>query len=390
MLYFNARIKPFIPYSNTVIDTTLSRIELLSYLSYLPPELKLQILSGELNAGAHLEFARDEEGADLKTGYRFALVGKEPDLQLKNLTLGLHGLRCAREGDPEDFLDLSSFAIRDSSFDLRRKELILKDIQAQDGRIFARREAAGSVNLLKLTAAGESASETEKGIPEGGIDAPTEGERADAAPPVTKSPWKIVLASTAFKQFTIKAEDLAVREPLTITADQFDLALKDFSLGTDDADKRSNLNLSLRLNGEGTASIQGDFGIDPLDATLKVNCSSLDLTPSRSYIPERIRVRLNGGKLSADGELKLSHTKETGLAVDYTGNCLLSDLAAVDKVKEQAIVGWKGLDLQGLKVASVPLLIHIQRATLKDLESRIAISPERKLNLLELVEQGQS
>ncbi|MHC1743434.1 MAG: DUF748 domain-containing protein [Syntrophobacteraceae bacterium] len=341
--------------------------------------------------GDHIRFALKEGTVDLKTDYRFALAGKQPDLHLGKLAVSLKELRCTREGDPEDFLTLPSFDIRDSSLDLRRREIVLKDIRSVDGTIFVRREADGSLNLLKLTPAAERASESAPAASAGPDESAPPVEETPVEASVAKNPWKVVVAATGLKQFTIRAEDQAVPEPLAITADQLDVDLKDFTLGSDEGtDNRSTLNLSLRLNGEGTASIQGDFGLTPLSATFKVICSNLDLTPSRSYIPEHVKVRLNGGKLSTDGELKLAHSKVSGLAVEYAGSCLLSDLAAVDKTKEQAILGWKGLDLQGVKVSTVPLVIHIEKATVQELASRVAISPERKLNLLELVEPAQS
>lgn len=341
--------------------------------------------------GEHIRFTLNEGTADLKTDYRLALVDERMDVHLDKIAMSLHGLRCTREGDPEDFLTLPSFDIRDSSFDLRRREIVLKDIQSSDGTIFVRREADGSVNLLKLTPAGEQASAKEASASPETDDAAPPAEDPTSQPPPSGNPWKVVLAAAGLKQFTIRAEDQAVPDPLAITADQLDLDLKDFNLGSDESgEQRSSVNLSLRLNGEGTASFQGDFALSPLSATLKVICSNLDMTPSRSYIPDRVKVRLNGGKLSTDGELKVVHSKESGLAIEYAGSCLLSDLSAVDKTKEQAVVGWKGLDLQGMKVSTAPLVVHIDKATVQELSSRVAISPERKLNLLELVEPAQS
>jgi hypothetical protein len=92
--------------------------------------------------------------------------------------------------------------------------------------------------------------------------------------------------------------------------------------------------------------------------------------------------------LSAAGNMLLGVSKEDIFSASYTGELALSDFSSIDKKGGEDFLKWKNLSLKGVEVGSNPVRATVKTAGVNDFFARVAISSEKKINLLEIFETG--
>ncbi len=133
--------------------------------------------------------------------------------------------------------------------------------------------------------------------------------------------------------------------------------------------------------------MDGSVQFQPLSASLGVETVAVPLLPLQPYFGEYLNVTLTRGLLSSKGDVVVQSGKE-GLSAGYQGQLTLGDFLSVDKVNSADFLRWKSLFLGGVDFKLKPLTLNVGEIALSDFYSRLVVSPEGKLNLLQIVKQG--
>ena len=107
------------------------------------------------------------------------------------------------------------------------------------------------------------------------------------------------------------------------------------------------LELETGITSGGQVNASGTVGLDPQNAVLDIDISSLSLDPLEAAIGDNSKVRLLSGALSLDG--KLSHDGNETMA--FTGTARVDELATQDTILNERFVAWKNLSIPSLEFA---------------------------------------
>lgn len=315
----------------------------------------------------HIPFVVKDGRMDIQTDFHFASGEDHMRVELSALTAILDSLKLGSNDETDNFLEVGAFRIGDCTAELAGRALTIGELSVQNGKISAIRQKDGLLNLQTL-------------IPSSGADSVE--TVAPESIPVQKDRWKFLLKKATVSDSLVRFEDRTFPEPLSLLADQISLEAQNISL---DADNKIPISLALRLNESGTVRAEGDVIAAPVFTDLKLSLQDVEIPVIQPYIPENVRVRLTGGKISAEGRLLLGASREETFNASYAGKILLSDFSAVDKNDGEDLLKWKELDFKGVEVSNNPFRIAAKSAELKEFFARVTVSKEKKINLLEIV-----
>ncbi len=194
--------------------------------------------------------------------------------------------------------------------------------------------------------------------------------------------WKFLLRKVALKDYLVRFEDRLPPEPVTFLVDRINLEGRDFSA---EPESKSKISLSCRINESGQVSVAGDLIITPIFADLKLALKEIPILPIQHYLPEDLKVKPTAGKLSVDGSLLLGKAKDKDLSASYSGDVSLSDFSSVDKIRGEDFFFCKSFALNGIEAGISPIRAEIKKIAVKDFFSRVTISPEGKVNVLQVL-----
>jgi uncharacterized protein involved in outer membrane biogenesis len=330
-----------------------SGIALPKYAPYYQQQVLFDVMNGKLT---------------LQTLLHIDPSTKDLDLKLSDLTVSLSSLMLKKRGDLDNFLEIALFQVKESTLDLARKEITLGQLLSERGRISSGREKNGQLYTQTLLPA-----------------APDLGTGRYAAEGVAKAEqdqWKFLLRKASIKDYSVSFEDKMVPEPVSFLLDQFNLEGENLSV---EKDSKSKIALSGRLNKAGTVRVEGDLNLTPVFGDLKLNIEDLDITPVQQYLPEDLKVKLTGGKLSVIGNLLLNVTKEDSINTTYAGDIVLSDFASMDTIKREGLCSWKSLSAKGVDAGNNPPRANIKLIGINDFNAKVSIDPEGQINLLQIL-----
>jgi len=308
-----------------------------------------------------------EDGVfDLSTRYTVSGSGQDQAINLSGLKLALRSLRLKKRGEQADFLTVPALDLQDTGLDLSGKRLVIGGFTSRKGVVLVKRPSGESWNLSTLVPPG----------PADGEDAePKEKTRTENG-----NPWRVVVQNARLDNYTVKVEDASASEPVTLTADR--TAFRGSNLSTEKG-KRGRASFSFTLNEKGSVAAEGDVGIDPAFARLKITGKAVDIVPLQPYFTERMNVIIRNGAVFADGTLSIASPEDGSLEAAYTGGASLKNFASTDKEKAEDFLNIASLDLTGMDVGVSPASTHvgIARVGLTDFYLRFVIYNEGGLNV---------
>ena len=137
--------------------------------------------------------------------YRFSYTNSKPNFALSKLRLHASGVKVVREGTREPMLALKSVEVRDGTFDLARRSLVLPVVSLSDGHLGVINDAAGVMNWTSLARATGTAPRANAPVP----------SRTDK-PRQTADPWSIDVRELALDNIALRYTDLQRRSPLDL------------------------------------------------------------------------------------------------------------------------------------------------------------------------------
>ncbi len=274
----------------------------------------------------------------------------------KPLALGLSGRL-----DGGERAQVGEFMVRDGRLDLAGRELRIGEYAMRGLRLNVGRAKDGSLLFFRPPALKATAGE------------------APAATPVT--PWRIVVDKLNLADHLLRFED-GTHSPAAVQT--VELASLEASNLSTAPDAEAQLAAKLRINKRGEAEIAGKLRPLQTQGELQLALREIELLPLQPYFGEMLNLTVTRGAVSAKGDLSLAPGKE-GLAVGYKGNLTVGDFHSVDKINSASFLRWKSFHFGQIDVASNPLAVNVGEVALSDFFARVIVSPEGKLNLLQMV-----
>jgi hypothetical protein len=325
-----------------------------------------------------------QEGlVDLSTKYAYAK--EENSTTLSGLMTTLTSLRLKKQGEKDDFLKLSAFAVKQVDLDLAKQTVTIGEVTTSKGWASVRREKDGTINVATLTPARSIATTIEKRV----VPAPVRKEIAtqEIVPESPTPPWRVTVKKITLDQYAVRFDDLMPPQPVTLIAEPVSVTVENFS-----TEKNSQVETAVRLtlNKTGTVAVNGPLRLDPLSATLKVTGKNLNVLPLRPYFADRLKIAVTSGAASADGTLGLQTANDGTVNVTYKGQAAVTKLATIEKTTTEDFLKWRSLSLSGINVDTSPFRLTIGEVALKDFYSRLILNPDATLNVQGIVVSEQT
>jgi hypothetical protein len=190
--------------------------------------------------------------------------------------------------------------------------------------------------------------------------------------------WQTALGGFALADAAVR---IRVARPAPMRGATFDLAPIALRIGpvTSALDTPVTLDLSTRVNGKARVAVAGTAM--PADATADVtlDVGGVPLAELAALLPPT-PVQVKAGTMQVKGRLRVAQSRQ-GPAPDFTGALGIADLNIVQRSDGGALIGWKSLDVSGIRYTTSPQRLAITRASFDRANSHVILTREAKLNL---------
>lgn len=261
--------------------------------------------------------------------------------------------------DAGDLLQIEEVAVKGGQFDLQKREASLADIVLKGARVLARRTKDGDIAWLKPPTLPAAEKEDENA-----------------------QPWTINIAKYHGEDIGLRFEDAFVSPNASHTLEGLVLDAENISTvpGT-----TTTVSASFKFNRKGEIGLSGSVSPFPLKADLKVDVKALELLPLQPYFGERLNIAVTRGQLAVSGDLKLQGSEASAFSGGFTGQATIGDFYAVDKLNSADFLRWKSFYFGKVDLKLQPDSVSIGEIALSDFFARVIVSPEGKLNLMQIV-----
>ena len=270
--------------------------------------------------------------------------------------------------DASPHATLKRFAIQDAKIDIPGKRLTLGEIEVQALKLELARLANGSLDLP-----GPPALKTAQAGRAGGGDAKVSGG---------DTPWTVAIGKASINDAAVRFDDRAVTPTVRHQLDITRLSIEGFGTAPKTPGK---LTLAARLNRKADLQASGSVQLEPLATNLKLNLRGVELLPLQPYFGDRLNLTITKGQVSAKGELAFNKAADGALAGAYRGQVDLGDFHSVDRATSEDFLSWKSFHLDKIDARLQPFALGIGEVALTDFFARLIVSPEGKLNLMQIV-----
>ncbi|HMF42201.1 MAG TPA: DUF748 domain-containing protein [Polyangia bacterium] len=335
---------------------TLEGIEPGRLAPYYNKLVAFDIGSGTVRLGASYEF----EQTEARTTVRIA-----------DAALGLADLALRRRGARDDFFKLAALDVKGGKVDLGAHTVSVAEIVTRGGRVRAARDAQGVVDLTTLTPPAPATAAASPALQPARTDGP--------APPDEHGPaWTVAVARFDLEKWGARFDDRAVSPAAVVTVDPIALHVTDLSTAPG---AKLGLDLRLGINKTGRLQITGSSTLPPVTANVRFDLHGLELVPLQPYFQDQVNLTVTDGALSVKGQAALKLPASGPPQMNVKTDVDLTDLAIVDRDRQERLVGWKTFHVGALSVASPPTAVAIGDVGLSDLQARVVLSPDGRLNL---------
>ncbi len=337
--------------------------------------LNWQALAGKMQAGGTARPDTDKA----KAPQAAPQPAKPLELSLDGLRLANASLHWQDGGNPDGgpSARLERFEIKGLTLDAPKQHIGIAELALNGLKLGATRLPGGAIAGLQALAPKSDATAS---------PAPRKialaGKAKDPAPP-----WLVEIAKIELASIGLRLDDKAVKPASAQELELSRLALEKFST----APKTSvPLELAMLINRKGTLQASGQVQLTPLSAKLKVDLRGFDLLPLQPYFGERLNLTVTRGQITSEGELALNTLPDGSLGGGYTGQITLGNFHSVDKLNSANFLTWRSLYLGRMNAAFKPFALSLGEVALADFYARLIVSPEGKLNVLQLVKKDEA
>ena len=354
MIRASGKSKPFADSLESELSLELADLKLTQYIDYLPVKLPVKLQAGTLDSAVKYKFTLDKaKGASLH------VAGKT---SIRNLEV--------KESNGDALFAFKRLDIELGLCDLMAGNFVVDRIALDSPDISVRIDKKGILNWTTLSAQNANAT--------GGVETK---QTALMDPSVVWSLGEFSIAGG-----TIRLQDDSRKMPFKGSIEAFDLNLKKLeSRGTESAE----LAARFKINKRGEINVEGSVNPFNLSADLNLGVKTFELLPFQPYFAEKLNVAVTRGQVTANGNIKLrkAASADVGIEGAFSGQATLGDFLAVDKINSADFLRWKSFYVGNIDVSLNPMSVSVGEIALSDFFARIIVSPEGKLNLMQLVRQ---
>ena len=271
----------------------------------------------------------------------------------------------------EEWLKIDSFALKGGKLDLAKRQVFVGNAQAKGVRSLIRRMADGKIDWLT----------------------PPALRIVEASQNETSVPWKVTVAKYVGEDIGLRFEDKAVSPAVTHNIDGLSFDAENLSTEQGQAAKLATY---FKFNRRGEVAVDGTINPFPLAVNLNLDIKTLELLPLQPYFVEKLNIEVTKGLVTVNGNLQLRQD-EAGKKADalaltggFTGQATIGDFYAVDKLNSADFLHWKSLFFGKVDARMRPDSLAVGEIALSDFFARVIVSPEGKLNLLQIVRKDDA
>jgi len=145
---------------------------------------------------------------------------------------------------------------------------------------------------------------------------------------------------------------------------------------------------------KGELEVKGQLAPSPLKADLALDLKNFDLLPLQPYVTDYVNLRLVQAAVSSKARLRLETGKDGNVGGGFKGDVSVTRLSTVDKSSSNDFLSWKSLAFGGMDVNFKPFSLNVDRVALDDFFARVIIDPNGRLNVQDVMrkegEEGKS
>ncbi|EEO26883.1 DUF748 domain-containing protein [Oxalobacter paraformigenes] len=433
--------RPVLNKKDGTIGIKLDKLDLPTYLGYLPFDPGFKLKSGKLSADLDMTFAKRE--GDKRP------IFVEGDVVFHSLRL--------TESDNAHLLDIPELKIGIGKSDLVSGKIKLNRVSVENPRVFLERNKDGQWNFERLVKAGKKpaektgTAENEKtasrrtlavdlkqfvvnggqlhfldraynrpvnisarnfGLNVVNLSLDVSGRNA-AVDSVVSTGTRITLVHSMpelLDRLREKDKAKVAQEAMGTAADSTGFhfrirraAIKDWSLSfenrqvaqpiitrvsrleasaenlSDSLEKNVPLFMQAKVNDRGAIVVKGNIAVSPLKADLDMDVREVDIRFIQPYIDSYVNLSLKRADMSVKGKLRLE--QEGTIKGHFSGGAAIGSLAAVDQLTGRPVISWKDLAFEGIAVNLNPLSVTIDKAKMSDVIARVILLSDGRLNL---------
>lgn len=356
-------VKPFAESREAYINIDIQDLDIPKYLAYFPVKMNFKLLSGSLDIATKVSFIeyKDKPSSLVVSG----------GISIKKLAGDdLHKRLIFR---------LPSIEIDIKSLEPIQKTLEVSKVLFKAPEIAIERDREGVLNLQRIIEEKKAEREkvTEKGTKE--VKKPAEKKQDERQ-------FALSLNEVTIEKGKASFNDLTTPQPVNIIIKNIDLKAENISLAKNNI---SRLSLSFLFDKNGTITVKGPFGINPVFADLAMDIKNIHINTLQPYFTDKININITDGAFSTSGRFNIAFAEKKGMAVKYNGNVLVANLATIDKVNAEPLLNWKAFAINNLNFGSDPLFIHIDGISLADFFAKVTVNPDATLNLQKIMKEEE-
>lgn len=211
-----------------------------------------------------------------------------------------------------------------------------------------------------------------------------------AASAQDEAPLQIKLGKLAINEWSAKVREEFHDEPTVIKLSPLSLTMDGYSSAPG---ATAEVALSTGIN-KGQLDVKGQLAPAPFKADLALDLKNFDLLPLQPYVTDYVNLRLVQAAVTSKAKLRLDTGKDGAVTGGFKGDVSVNRLSTVDKSSSNDFLSWKSLAFGGVDVNFKPFALNIERVALDDFFARVIIDPNGRINVQDVVrkegEEGRS
>ena len=304
--------------------------------------------------------------------------GEPFNAKIDNIEIDLRKLTSHNENPAEvdlswrinagEWLTVERFALKGGAIDLGKRQALIAEIETQGARSLLKRTKEGAIDWLK----------------------PPSLRAVEASQQDASDPWVLTVNKYHGEDIGLRVEDGAVSPAVVQSIENLSVDLENVTTVPGQVAKVAS---RFKLNKKGEVSVAGNVQPFPLTADLRLDLKGIELLPLQPYFSEKLNVEVTRGQVALSGDLQVRQEAAAKsdeapvLTGGFSGQATIGDFSAVDKLNSADFLRWKSFYFGKIDAKLKPESISIGEIALSDFFARVIVTPEGKLNLMQIVRQ---
>lgn len=371
------------PYSFDAVTETNEKIAWSGTLQTEPVASSGEFAIENISIPKYAPYYAHRAQADLTEGkvtvrgrYEVRLVpGGQHVAKLSGTSIQLRGLKVIERAAGNEVIGLPAIDITGLSADGVALKAHIDSILVAGGKIRARREKDGAINLLTML------------LPPAATRAPAAVTvPAPAATPAAPGPKpEVTIADFAVKDLQIDLADQGAPRPVALTLGALQVGVKNITLAPG---ATMPAQVAFTLPPQGSVKLGGTVSLTPMKADLKLEVAGFEFAPLAPYVEQFVNARLAQGSLALTLAVQVEMPANAAPQAVVSGDISVEKLGVLD-AKSEEVAGFRALMLRGLRVTSgADLSVALDAIDLDAPYARVVVNADRSLNLAGLARQA--